>query len=66
MGKASWDARVTGLGPRDVPENDRKCRVGQSVVDAAVQSAQQAQKITDIPLCRNDFFFVITRKEVSD
>lgn len=23
MGKASWDARVTGLGPRDVPENEK-------------------------------------------
>lgn len=22
MGKASWDARVTGLGPRDVPEKE--------------------------------------------
>lgn len=26
MGKASWDARVTGLGPRDVPEKDRHGR----------------------------------------
>lgn len=34
MGKASWDARVTGLGPRDVPENEKGVK-GLRCVDAA-------------------------------
>lgn len=33
MGKASWDASVTGLGPRDVPENEKRHRVGQEAGD---------------------------------
>lgn len=47
MGKASWDARVTGLGPRDVPENDKRRRVGQSVVDAAAWREQQGPRLRD-------------------
>lgn len=35
MGKASWDARVTGLGPRDVPEKRKKEREAQGYESAA-------------------------------
>lgn len=38
MGKASWDARVTGLGPRDVPENKKKAQSLRSVDSAADQT----------------------------
>lgn len=66
MGKASWDARVTGLGPRDVPENDKRRRVGQSVVDAAAWREQQGPRpTTEIPLSEAKFFGII-KKEVSD
>lgn len=58
MGKASWDARVTGLGPRDVPENDKRRRVGQSVVDAAAMeraTGGYGSDIAEIPSCTSEF-----------
>lgn len=68
MGKASWDARVTGLGPRDVPENDKRRRVGQSVVDAAAWREQQGPRLRDHGDSRRAQVnsFVIAKKEVSD
>lgn len=35
MGKASWEASVTGLGPRDVPERRKKKQRFSSVDSAA-------------------------------
>lgn len=54
MGKASWDARVTGLGPRDVPENEKgtglqicllSCRSDlDSDYNSSVQNSNQNQE----------------------
>ncbi len=41
MGKASWDARVTGLGPRDVPENERGAEFWGLLTQLQIRRLQQ-------------------------